>query len=169
MFVLKEDWTAFVSKTLLIIIVLCLTASCTRVRNKVVDWLRTSSNFKEYHVSQLYPSLGQDGDCGVCEEWPLYNMWFRYQGTPAQVESAIIAKDCTYTEITPDSAFISCDRNYILEKQRSHQRIDFFDEWETLPEDHLLYYHCCRTPHQHFFVFDTVSGYVYHHMVEFRE
>ncbi len=100
-------------KILLIIFTLFLTASCTRVRNKVVDWLSTSSNFEEYHVSQLYPSLGQDGDCGVCEEWPLYNMWFRYQGTPAQVESAIIAKECSYTEIKPDSAFISCDRNYI--------------------------------------------------------
>ena len=153
------------------VIFLVAATSCTRIWHKLADLWEKSTPTEEYSIGTLYPEL-ESRDCvGVRSNGILYNYWFRYIATPAEVETALMAKPCTYSEIEPDSTLKPCDRTYIEDDfysslQDSHP---VFTEWKTAPEDHLQYYRCTRTPLKHLLVFDTVSGYVYHCISEFRE
>ena len=145
--------------------------SCARIWHKLVDKWEKSTPTEEYSIGTLYPELDGRECVGVRDDGLLYSYWFRYKATPVEVEAALMAKPCNYSEIVPDSTLKPCDKTYIEDNfysllQDSHP---VFTEWKTAPEDHLLYYCCRRTPLKHLLVFDTVSGYVYHCISEFRE
>ncbi len=145
--------------------------SCTRVWHKLVDSWEESTPTEEYSIGTLYPELDGRECVGVRGNGLLYSYWFRYKATPAEVEAALMAKPCTYSEIAPDSTMKPCERTYMENDfysllQDSHP---VFTEWKAEPEDHLQYYSYTRTPLKHLLVFDTVSGYVYHYIGEFRE
>ena len=145
--------------------------SCTKIWHKLVDLWEKSTQIEEYSIGTLYPELDGRECVGVRGDGLLYSYWFRYKATPVEVEAALMAKPCTYSEIVPDSILEPCDRTYIEDNfysllQDSHP---VFTEWKTEPEEHLQYYSCTRTPLKHLLVFDTVSDYVYHYIGEFRE
>lgn len=144
-------------------------ASCSKVRHKMAEFMNGS--VEDYSIENLYPELENRECVGARRNGLLYDYWFRYKATPAEVEDALIAKSCHFTEIVPDSALQPCDRVHVEKEFGSLQQAYFgaFVEWTNAPEEHLLYRRCTRTPLEHIIVFDTVSGYVYHHISEFRE
>lgn len=153
------------------VVFLFAATSCTRIWHKLVDLWEKSTPIEEYSIGTLYPELDGRECVGVRGDGLLYSYWFRYKATPVEVEAALMAKPCTYSEIVPDSILEPCDRTYIEDNfysllQDSHP---VFTEWKTEPEEHLQYYSCTRTPLKHLLVFDTVSDYVYHYIGEFRE
>ncbi|MBQ7550265.1 MAG: hypothetical protein IJT04_01895 [Bacteroidales bacterium] len=151
------------------VVFLVTTTSCTGIKHRWNKWWNGSA--QEYSIGTLYPELGGRECVGVRSNGLLYNYWFRYKATPAEVEAALMAKPCTYFEIEPDSTLKLCPKEIIVNNFGSLSEAYFavFVEWKIEPENHLLYYECTRTPLKHLLVFDTVSGYIYHHISEFRE
>lgn len=145
--------------------------SCTKIWHKLVDKWEESTTTEEYSIETLYPALDGQECIGVRGDGLLYYYWFRYKATPAEVEAALMARPCTYSKIVPDSTLKPCDKTYIEDNFYSLLQDSYpvFTEWKTAPEDHLQYYCCTRTPLSHLLVFDTVTGYVYHYIGEFRE
>ena len=147
-----------------------MTASCTRVKNKIVSTM--SSEMSECKISSLYPDLNDDDCVGLMNDDIFYNYYFRYKASPSDVENALLAKECSFVEIKPDTALIPRSEKYILSeiKMLSEETYPEFVEWRWAENpDNLLFFECIRTPLRHFLVFDTSTGYVYHYISEFRE
>ncbi len=144
-------------------------SSCSKIKHKWANFW--NGNAQECNIGDLYPELANHNCVGARENGLFYNYWFRYKATPEEVETALMAKPCHYTEIVPDSTLRPYRRDEIEQKFGSLPQAYFavFIEWKVAPEDHLLYYRCTRTSLDHLLVFDTVSGYVYHKISEFRE
>ena len=159
-------------KVFIVCVALLAFSSCTRIKNKVIHWL-CPKEVTECNIGTLYPELDGKDCIGVrAEDCFFYRYCFRYKATPDEVEKALMAKECSYVEIVPDTAFYRCDRGYMLDKmyKLSQENYPEYDEWRWCDHpDSLLFYACMRTPLQHLLVFDKVTGYVYHCIYEFAE
>lgn len=160
-------------KTLMVCTAILALISCTRIKNKIESVI-TNSEVTECNIGSLYPDLDGKDCIGVKTDQMLYfsNYYFRYKATPAEVQNALMAKECSYVEIVPDTVLVPCDEKYILDNMQmlSEEVYPEFVEWRCCDHpDSLEFYECTKTPLQHLFVFDKGTGYMYHFISSFRE
>ena len=146
--------------------------SCKRIKKEMKELIINGGKKIDYQITTLYPEITDTACVGIkYDNGFSYQYWFRYKATPSTVETALMAHPCQYVEIEPDTKLIPCNREYAIDNFQLKDGTDFihFAEWKAAPEDHLVYYHCRRTPLDHVLVIDTVEGYAYHYISEFRE
>ena len=151
---------------------LFVNTSCRKIKKEVKDLIINTGEKTDYQITTLYPEITDTACVGIKYDNGFnYQYWFRYKATPSTVETALMAHICEYVEIEPDITLIPCNREYAIDHFQLRESTDFnhFAEWKNAPENHLVYYHCTRTPLHHVLVIDTVEGYVYHYISEFRE
>ncbi|MBR5971550.1 MAG: hypothetical protein IK017_02730 [Paludibacteraceae bacterium] len=168
------------TSTLIPLVILCCmgwallftSTSCKRIKKEMKELIINGGKEIDAQISSLYPELADTACVGMkCDNGFSYQYWFRYKATPSTVETALMTHICEYVEIEPDITLIPCNREYAIDHFQLRESTDFnhFAEWKNAPENHLVYYHCTRTPLHHVLVFDTIEGYAYHYISEFRE
>lgn len=168
------------TSTLIPLVILCCmgwsflftNTSCKRIKKEVKKLILNTEEKTDYQITSLYPEITNTASVGIkYDNGYSYQYWFRYKATPSTVGSALMAHLCQSVEIEPGITLIPCDREYAIDHFQLRESTDFnhFAEWKAAPEEHLVYYHCRRTPLDHVLVFDTIEGYAYHYISEFRE